>query len=496
MGVRHAFVTVVGFKGTLRQQVGWRDASLLPVGLRRRFRRASYPRNYRVSCPHMESFGHRGGFERERPRVVVIAGPTAVGKSELAHALASRLNGEIVSADSVQVYRGLDIGSNKPSAVERATVRYHLVDILEPSRDAFSAGAFFELARTATADILARNRVPIVVGGTMMYLRWYVLGKPATIAATPEVTQAVVKELKNDGWNWDRSLARLAAVDPARAATLHRNDWYRLRRALEVLKSTGGVGIGVLPRLGGAPPASKSSPINASRQPLSNETVWEDEAEPVQHSSGQVDDSRLDYDFRCYFLALPRALLNQRIDVRCEEMVARGLLRETAMLLQGPWVGIQSLDEFSAAHRTENGTLSAFRAIGYRQSIEYLVHGERSPDGLRSFLQKFMQASRQYARRQIQWYRAERRFRWRAADRIDLVDTIEHELRADDEARVFLDDDEEDRRLREESRRQAKSMKRYRSTLRLFDTDEKAWQVLREIDWFRPGSPSFEAKSP
>jgi tRNA dimethylallyltransferase len=440
----------------------------------------------------MERFCSETEAKKERGRVVVIAGPTAVGKSKVAHALAARLDGEVISADSVQVYRGLDIGSNKPSVTERQSITYHLVDIMEPSCDAFSAGSFFQLARQATADILHRHRLPIVVGGTMMYLRWYILGKPATVAATPAITQAVVEELELDGWDWDRCLARLAAVDPARAAALHRNDWYRLRRAMEVVKSTGGIGIGALPRLGGAPSASTPSRDMAFRGVVPSETPSVNDAASTEQCNSQADDSELDYNFYCYFLVLPRALLNRLIDARCEDMVARGLLQETAALLQGPWAHAHALEESFPFPRLDNGALTAFRAIGYRQSIEYLIRGERTPQGLRLFLEKFMQASRQYARRQIQWYRSEQRFRWRAADRPDLVESIENELLSD--KTHFRGHDEEDRRLRDESYREAKSMKRYRPTLQLFDTDERAWQVLREVDWFRPTSHPAEAK--
>jgi tRNA dimethylallyltransferase len=436
---------------------------------------------------------HGEGPAQRRPMVVVIAGPTAVGKSQLAHELAARLNGEIISADSVQVYRGLDIGANKPSALERSLIPYHLVDILEPSKDAFSAGSFYELARAATTAILGRQRVPIVVGGTMMYLRWYVLGKPATTAPTPEITRAVLAELALDEWDWDRCLARLAAHDPERAAMLHRNDWYRLRRALEVVKSTGGIGIGGLPLRGGAPCSRRATaaPLSATHMAAgpSSSSAWTDTAPAAKITTKAPD---LDVDFRCYFLSLPRVELNRRIDARCEDMVWRGLLLETAGLLRGPWAAIETGTGPEAGLDAETSkALSAFRAIGYRQAIEYLQHGERTPAGLRAFLAKFMQASRQYARRQIQWFRSETLFRWRAADQPDLVDRIENELQR--VSPVDAHDDAEDARLRMESHREAKQMKRYQSCLQIFHDDSRAWQVLRALDPSRPSDPGVHA---
>ncbi|GAB4815723.1 hypothetical protein N2152v2_002769 [Parachlorella kessleri] len=142
-----------------------------------------------------------------KPKVLILTGPTAVGKTKASLALAERLNGEIISADSVQVYRGLDVGSDKipvaerrsiphhlldilePQAMipmaERRGIPHHLLDILEPSQD-FSAGDFYRLARQAAAEVLQRGRTPIVVGGTGFYLRWFIFGRPATPAASPQ----------------------------------------------------------------------------------------------------------------------------------------------------------------------------------------------------------------------------------------------------------------------------------------------------------------------
>ncbi|XP_039158993.1 tRNA dimethylallyltransferase 9-like [Eucalyptus grandis] len=172
-----------------------------------------------------------------KQKVIVISGPTGAGKSRLALELAKRLNGEIISADSVQVYRGLDVGSAKPSLRDRKEVQHHLVDILHPSED-YSVGQFFEDARQATKDIIDGGRVPIVSGGTGLYLRWYMYGKPDVPKASPEISSEVYSELadlqKNGDWNAAVQLV-VKAGDP-KAQHLAANDWYRLRRSLEIIK--------------------------------------------------------------------------------------------------------------------------------------------------------------------------------------------------------------------------------------------------------------------
>jgi tRNA dimethylallyltransferase len=131
---------------------------------------------------------------RKKSKVIVISGPTGAGKSRLALEVARRLGGEIVSADSVQVYHGLDVGSAKPSAEERSLVPHHLIDIVHPSED-YSAGTFFDDARRATQDVLDRGCVPVVAGGTGLYLRWFMYGKPDVPRSSVEIGSSVRSEL-------------------------------------------------------------------------------------------------------------------------------------------------------------------------------------------------------------------------------------------------------------------------------------------------------------
>ncbi|CAN0878993.1 tRNA dimethylallyltransferase 9, partial [Linum grandiflorum] len=174
---------------------------------------------------------------KKKGKVVVISGPTGAGKSRLALELAKQLRGEIISADSVQVYRGLDVGSAKPSRSEREEVPHHLIDILDPYEE-YSVGRFFRDAREATQDVLNRGSVPIVVGGTGLYLRWFIYGKPDVPQATVDVASEVDSELAELQCNhdWDTAVQLVVKAGDPRAQDVPVNNWYRLRRSLEIIK--------------------------------------------------------------------------------------------------------------------------------------------------------------------------------------------------------------------------------------------------------------------
>eukprot|EP00887_Chlorella_sp_A99_P000641 scaffold5.g641.t1 len=218
---------------------------------------------------------------RPLPKVLVLTGPTAVGKTKASLELAERLNGEIISADSVQVYRGLDIGSDKIPVAERRGVRHHLLDVLDPHEE-FSAGHFFEAARAAAQDILQAE---------------------AAAAAALEEARAAAREAaggrelsQEERWAVGVALVRGRLRDPGAAARLEGepNNWYRLQRVVDILLQSGG------------------------------RTLAELDADPSAAPA---------YDCRCFFLHRPRLQLFRRIDTRVEEMVAGGLLREAGMLL-------------------------------------------------------------------------------------------------------------------------------------------------------------------
>jgi tRNA dimethylallyltransferase len=226
-----------------------------------------------------------------RSRVIVVLGPTAGGKSDLAMELARRFGGELVSADSMQVYRGMDIGTAKPTAAERAEIPHHLIDLVEASHEGFTVAEWLRLADQAIADIQARGRVPIVVGGTNLYIRAFLEGldeaPPADEALRAELAEIPSEELHR----------RLAAIDAAAAARLHANDRRRVTRALEIASSTGAT-------------------------PSERRTAWADGA--IAPRRGDLFVVLLDW---------PVELINRRINARVGRMVEAGLLDEVRGLL-------------------------------------------------------------------------------------------------------------------------------------------------------------------
>ncbi len=250
------------------------------------------------------------------PRLLLLAGPTAVGKSELALALAEKLGGEIISVDSMQVYRGLNIGTGKPSAAERARVPHHLIDVVEVT-ECFDAAQFVRLAQASVSAIQARGRVPILCGGTGLYFKAFLEGlgeaPPADAALRAELEAIPLPDL----------LRELAGCDPATYERIDRRNPRRVIRALEVIRLTG-------------------QPFSAQR------ARWS--AQPGARSAE-----------RCFGLARAPGDLRRRIDARVEEMFRRGLVAETEALLRR---GLE-----------QNPT--AMQALGYRQVVAHL-RGERS----------------------------------------------------------------------------------------------------------------------
>ena len=283
----------------------------------------------------------------------IILGPTAVGKTTVSILLADRLGGEIVSADAFQVYRGMDIATAKPSSEELARVPHHLIDILEPGEE-YSAARFRELALPLLEEIRDRGKIPIVVGGSGMYIRVLVDG----IFSSPPADRSLRQRLREEearlgpGYLHDR----LAREDPVSAERIHPRNLKRIVRALEVLELTG-IPISRLQReWGSSPPAREASP------------------------------------FRMIGLRRDRSDLYRRIDRRAEEMFTRGLLAETERLLE--------------SGRLETGP--ARLALGYREAAGCL----RGEYGEEEAVRRLAAATRRFARRQMTWWRAERRIEW------------------------------------------------------------------------------------
>lgn len=287
----------------------------------------------------------------QSPPWIGLAGPTASGKTAVALAIARELPVEIISVDSALVYRGMDIGTAKPSATELAAVPHHLIDIIDPA-ESYSAARFVQDARRLITEIRQRGRMPLLVGGTMLYFKALMDGIDALPQADPQVRAALDAEAAALGW--PAMHARLAAVDPATAARLAPNDSQRVQRALEVWRLTG--------------------------QPLSSFFTRAQHREPADEEPLLIALEPSD-----------RAWLHARIAERFEKMLVQGLLDEVRMLMTRPDL---------------HPNLPAMRCVGYRQAWEALALGLQG-DAVRSTVAiRGVAATRQLAKRQLTWLRS------------------------------------------------------------------------------------------
>ena len=283
--------------------------------------------------------------------IPLILGPTGAGKTDLALRLAEQHNLEIVSVDSAMVYRGMDIGTGKPSADVLRRYPHHLVDILDPLQP-YSAGQFVRDARRAIEDIRARGKLPLLVGGTMLYFRALRRGLADMPAADARVRAAIDSEAALRGW--PALHAELAALDPTSAKRIQPNDAQRIQRALEVHRLTG-------------------------------KTLTELHAAQPTHS---------DLRFAAYaWVPGDRERLYAAIEQRFHAMMRAGLLTEVRKLY---------------ARGDLHGDLPAIRSVGYRQLWEHLC----GRDALDSAIQRAIVATRHLARRQLIWLRAEPDIQW------------------------------------------------------------------------------------
>lgn len=400
--------------------------------------------------------------KRKKPKVIVISGPTGVGKSRLALQLAKRLGGEIISADSVQVYRGLDVGSAKTLIGDRQDIPHYLLDILHPNEE-YSAGKYFDAAREATRDVLHRGHVPIVVGGSGLYLRWYLYGKPDVPETSPEIVSDVNSELRilQSKGDWDTAVQLLLKAGDSTAHNLERNDWYRIHRGLEIIKAAG------VPRTSFPLPYDSLKGQVISRITVSCSVSSDAEAETMQSSL-----TELDYDFLCFFISIKRTDLYKRIDQRCEEMLtgSNGILAEASWLLD---MGILP------------NTTCASRAIGYRQAMEYLFRcrqerGVSSEKEFYAFLSEFQTASRNFAKRQLTWFRNEPLYQWlNASQPLEklvnfIVDTYHDSADASLHQSLTVN--------KVNSRKESKDLERYRTQNRYFVSSNDCAPIL---EWIR-----------
>lgn len=285
-----------------------------------------------------------------RPALVVICGPTAAGKTALALDLAEALGGEIISADSRQVYRLMNIGTAKPGAAEQQRVRHHLVDVAWPDEE-FHAARFACLAEQAVHAICRQDKKPFLVGGTGLYIRALTEGLLQGPGANPELRRELHARAEQEG----RCAlhAELAGVDPETAARLHPNDMVRIVRALEVHRHSG-----------------------------RSLAMLQDE-----HAFGSQP-----YRVLKFGLDLEREELYRRIDRRAEVMLEEGLLEEAQSLLQAGY----------------DPALKSLQTIGYRQAFAVL-HGEMNRNDA---LEDLKRMTRRYAKQQLTWFRKDKSIIW------------------------------------------------------------------------------------
>ena len=286
------------------------------------------------------------------PKILVICGPTASGKTALAVELALRHRGEVVSADSMQIYRRMDIGTAKPTQAEMRGVPHHMLDVADPEED-FSVARYVDMAAKCVDDILSRGRLPILAGGTGLYIDSLLSGRTfAPFQPDSPLRGQLEEQLRREGGA--ALLSRLAQVDPDSAARLHPNDEKRIIRALEVYQSTG-------------------------------KTI-------TQHNlETQAIPPR--YDALTLALAFERREdMWSRIDRRVDQMMDQGLVAEVQGLLDS---GVPA-------------KCTAMQAIGYKEMAAALLSG----GDVRSAAEEIQLRSRQYAKRQLTWFRRNKAARW------------------------------------------------------------------------------------
>lgn len=306
-------------------------------------------------------------FNNEPP-LVVICGPTATGKSDAGVLVAERLYGEVISADSMLVYRGMDIGTAKPTASDMRGIPHHLIDIVEPDQE-YNAALFQEQARAVIADIMNRRKLPVLVGGTGLYIGAVIDEYDFSGARGSDLYR---KELFKQAEEYGTSKLheRLREIDPGTAARLHPNDARRIIRALEVYRFTG-------------IPISSFHTVEQPRKSVYKKMLM-------------------------FGLILEREKLYKLIEQRVDRMIQAGLVEEVQGLLD----------------RGFSPELSSMRGLGYKEIVEYLT-GKSSLDQAVDTLKR---NTRRFAKRQMTWFRRDKRIKWLNPEQADVSRGIIHEI--------------------------------------------------------------------
>ena len=299
-----------------------------------------------------------------KKKILVIGGPTAVGKTELSIELAKRLNGEIISADSMQIYKYMDIGSAKVSKEEMNGVVHHLIDVVDPSEN-FSVADYKEQGEKAIKEIISRGKLPIIVGGTGLYINSLTCNMNFTEAEKDEEYRKDLDKLANEhGNNYIHEM--LKDIDPISYKEIHANNRKRVIRALEVYKLTG--------------------------KPFSS------------YNAGE-DFYKSEYDVHYYVLTMDREKLYERINLRVDIMMEKGLLEECIKLKE---MGYTS-------------SMQSMQGIGYKEILYYLEGDVK----LQEAINMIKQGSRNYAKRQLTWFRRDPRVTFLDKDKLSYVEILE-----------------------------------------------------------------------
>ena len=298
-----------------------------------------------------------------KPKVIVIVGPTASGKTSASIKLAKEVNGEIISADSMQIYKEMNIGTAKPTAEEMQGIKHYLIDFISPDEN-YNVTLYKKEAEKAIDEILSKGKVPIIVGGTGLYISTLINGIEFSEVDEDKEYRKEMEELAKEKGN-EFLHSMLEKVDKNSADNIDKNNVRRVIRALEIYKVTG-------------------------------KTKTELDKESIKEAK---------YDYKVYGIETPRDKLYERINVRVDKMLEEGLVQEVKDLVSN-----------------YNISKTALQGLGYKEVVEYL-NGQLTYEEM---VEKIKQESRRYAKRQITWFRREKSIKWCALT--DIVTTIVKDL--------------------------------------------------------------------
>lgn len=298
-------------------------------------------------------FRKKINLDTKKKKVIVIAGPTGVGKTNLSIDISEILGGEIISADSMQIYKNMDIGTAKADKEQQRKVHHHLID-LKDITETFNVSDYYRSSHAACRQILLKGKVPIVVGGSGFYIHSFLYGPPMGPPSNLEIRKKLEDQLNQIGP--EALYERLEILDPEYAKTITQRDKHKIVRALEI--------------------------ITITRQKVSEIPLPDTYQTPI-------------YNYRLWFLYQPKEILYERVNERCEEMIQKGFIEEVKNLEK---MGIRN-------------NYSASQAIGYRQCLKYLQSNQTDDDRIK-FIDDFKKASRKYVKRQFTWFKKEPNFRW------------------------------------------------------------------------------------